>query len=176
LGSRQVPARIARQDRARRDVVLPLSDGVTAALQTYADRGVFRGFHADAVGRGRTAYEFQWLLGRPMRAVFDARRGVLTFDALFPGIAPASAPASGLAALVRERTSPRLPPHKRLDGRRARVSGATRRGDWSLTVTVRGRNHEYAVQRALNLINELFLFLHESHPEYLVRHFGLSPE
>jgi hypothetical protein len=56
------------------------------------------------------------------------------------------------------------------------VSGATRRGDWSLTVTVRGRNHEYAVQRALNLINELFLFLHESHPEYLVRHFGLSPE
>jgi hypothetical protein len=137
---------------------------------------VFRGFQVEALGRGRTAYEFQWLLGRPMRAVFDARRGVLAFDALFPGIAPASTPASGLAAIVRERTSPRLPPHKRLDQRRARVSGATRRGTWGLSVTVRGRNHEYAVQRTLNLINELFLFLHESHPEYLVQHFGLSPE
>ena len=107
---------------------------------------------------------------------FDSRRRVLAFETLFPGIAPASAPASGLAAIVRERTSPRLPPHKRLDGRRARVAGATRRGNWGLTVTVRGRNHEYAVRRALNLINELFLFLHESHPEYLVQHFGLSPE
>jgi hypothetical protein len=137
---------------------------------------VFRGFRAESLGRGRTAYEFQWLLGRPMRAVFDERRGVLAFDALFPGLGRTSAPASGLAALVSDRTSPRLPPHNRLDARRARLSGAARRGDWGLTVAVRGRNHEYAVQRTLNLINELFLFLHESHPEYLVEHFGLSPE
>jgi hypothetical protein len=137
---------------------------------------VFRGFQAEALGRGRTAYAFQWLLGRPMRAVFDARRGVLAFDTLFPGIAAASALAFGLAAIVRERTSPRVPPHKRLDGRRARAAGAARRGNWGLRVTVRGRNHEYAVRHALNLINELFLFLRESHPEYLVQHFGLSPE
>ena len=137
---------------------------------------MFRGFRADALGRGRTAYEFQWLLGRPMRAVFDARRGVLSFQSLFPGVERSSAIAAGLKTLVREYSSQRQPAHKRMDGRRARVSAAIKQGHWQLVTTVRGRNHAYAVQRALNLINDLFLFLHESHPEYLVEHFGLSPE
>jgi hypothetical protein len=137
---------------------------------------VFRGFRAVALGRGRTAYEFQWLLGRPMRAVFDTRRGVLSFESLFPAVARPSPLASGLDAIVRGCTSPRQPAHKRLDARRVRVSGTVRRGNWWLLATVRGRNHAYAVQRALNLVNDLFLFLHESHPEYLIERFGLSPE
>ena len=45
-----------------------------------------------------------------------------------------------------------------------------------LVVTVRGRNHAYAVRHVLNLVNELFLYLHESYPEYLIERFGLSPE
>jgi len=111
-----------------------------------------------------------------MRAVFDARRGTLKFDALFPGLPGSSAAARGLSAIVALRCSPRQPAHKRLDRRRADVSGAIKGGDWSLVVTVRGRNHAYAVRHALNLVNELFLFLHESYPEYLIAHFGLSPE
>jgi hypothetical protein len=111
-----------------------------------------------------------------MRAVFDARRGSLKFDALFPGLPRATAPARELSAIVAMRNSPRQPAHKRLDGRRARVTAPTRGGNWSLIVTIRGGNHEYAVRHALNLINELFLFLHESHPEYLIERFGLSPE
>lgn len=145
-------------------------------LQAYADRGVFRGFTATPLGRGRTAFAFQWLLGRPMRAVFDAGRGSLTFNALLPGLPRTAAPARELSAIVALRRSPRQPAHKRLDGRRARVTAHTRGGDWSLVVTVRGGNHEYAVRHALNLVNELFLFLHESHPDYLIERFGLSPE
>ena len=83
---------------------------------------------------------------------------------------------SGLDAIIRDCTSQRQPAHKRLDARRVRVAGTIRRGNWWLVVTVRGRNHGYAVQRALNLVNDLFLFLHESHPEYLIERFGLSPE
>ena len=41
---------------------------------------------------------------------------------------------------------------------------------------MRGRHHQYAVKAALNLINDLFLLLHEAYPEYLVEHFGLSTE
>ena len=137
---------------------------------------MFRGFRAVALGRGRTAYEFQWLLGRPMRAVFDTRRGVLSFESLFPGVARPSPVVSGLDAIIRDCTSQRQPAHKRLDARRVRVAGTIRRGNWWLVVTVRGRNHGYAVQRALNLVNDLFLFLHDSHPEYLIERFGLSPE
>ena len=46
----------------------------------------------------------------------------------------------------------------------------------SLSVEIRGSNHDYAVKQALNLINELFLALQERHPEYLIERFGMSTE
>ena len=111
-----------------------------------------------------------------MRAVADARTRTLTFTSLFPGIGRAAPAVAMLDALVASRTARAQPAHKRLDGRRARVASRVTRGDWSLIVNIRGANHQYAVQRALNLVNELFLSLHESYPEYLVERFGLSPE
>jgi len=121
-------------------------------------------------------YQFNWLLRRPIRAVFDLRRDILTFPALFPGVAAGSDMVAGLDALVEGRSSRRQPAHKRLDGRRARASRVLRRGDWSLVLQIRGPNHQYAVQRALNLINELYLELHETWPDYLILRFGLSAE
>ena len=38
------------------------------------------------------------------------------------------------------------------------------------------RDHDGVDSHALNLINELFLALHTSYPEYLVEHFGMSTE
>lgn len=151
-------------------------DAVTAALQAYADRGVFRGFLVTPAPRGRVEYEFVWLIGRSVHAVFDTGRGLLTFPALFPGVEPRSPMARALDALVHTRTDRDQPAHKRVDARRARLSSAVSKGDWSLSVHIRGANHHYAVQRALNLVNELFLLLHESYPEYLIERFGLSPE
>lgn len=163
---------------ARRGTVTVQGDDhpVTAALQSYADRGVFRGFRATALARGKTAYDFQWLLRPPMRTVFDSRTATLTFPALFPGIDRTSPMLAGLDAVVAARSARSQPAHKRLDARRARVSRTLRRGDWSLTVTIRGANHGYAVRHALNLVNELFLFLQETWPDYLIERFGLSPE
>lgn len=111
-----------------------------------------------------------------MRAVFDARRGRLTFPNLFPGVSSRSAMGRELAGLVRSRSGKGQPAHKRLNTRLVRISSAVRKGEWSLTVTIRGRNDEYAVRQALNLINELFLALHAGYPEYLVEHFGMSTE
>jgi hypothetical protein len=84
--------------------------------------------------------------------------------------------ALALDALVDSRTSRRQPAHKRIDGRRASLSRRLRDGNWSLVVTIRGANGGYAVQRALNVINELFVLLHESYPDYLIERFGLPPE
>jgi len=152
-----------------------LTDPVSTALQRYADRGVFRGFRAVPGPRGRVDYVFLWLLRRPMTATFDARRGVLVFSALFPAV-NTPAMAAELKDLVVQRSTRDQPAHKRIDGRRARLTCALRKGAWSLTVTIRGANHDYAVRGALNLINELFLALHTGYPEYLVEHFGMSTE
>ena len=167
---------------AARTFTLPISksraanpaDQVTTALQQYANRGVFRGFRATPAPRGRLEYQFLWLTRKPMRAVFEARGRSLRFPALFPGIDKTT--GAQLKAIVESRTDRDQPAHKRLDARRARITGTVRRGDFWLTVDIRGRNHEYAVTRALNLINELFVALHEGYPEYLVERFGISTE
>jgi len=151
-----------------------LSEPISAALQAYADRGVFRGFRATPAPRGRVEYQFLWLTRKPMSATFDARRRVLSFTTLFPGIEPAT--AAQLRSLVASRTTRDQPSHKRLDARRARLASAVRKGDFSLSIEIRGNNHNYAVQRALNLVNELFLELQERHPDYLIERFGFSTE
>jgi hypothetical protein len=147
---------------------------ITAALQAYADRGVFRGFRATPAARGRVNYRFVWLTRQPMTAVFDPRRGVLSFPSLFPHVD--STVAALLTAAVDPRAQKGQPEHRRVDARRARIAGAVRKGAFSLTVEIRGRNHAYAVKKVLNLINELFVGLHEHHPAYLVERFGLSSE
>jgi hypothetical protein len=151
-------------------------DAVSPILQSYADRGVFRGFRATPGARGRVDYSFTWLFRRPMLAVFHPSRSVVAFPALFPGVAADSALKSGLAALVSSRASRSQPAHKRVDARRARLSCSVRRGDWSLAVHIRGNNHEYAVRKAVNLINELCLLLRETYPDYLISRFDLSTE
>ena len=147
---------------------------VTAALQAYADRGVFRGFRATPLGRGQIEYQFLWLTKRPMRAVFDRSARRLTFPSALPQIdRPA---AADIKAAIDSRSQRHQPEHKRVDARRSRISGALRKGDFSLAVEIRGRNDEYAVSKALNLINEMFVILHEHHPGYLVERFGMSAE
>lgn len=150
------------------------NERVGAALQAYADRGVFRGFRATPALRGRVEYQFLWLTRKPMAATFDSRRRVLSFPSLFPGVDTAT--AAQLKSMVASRSDRDQPDHKRLDARRARLIGTVRKGDFSLAIEIRGRNHAYAVAKALNVINELFVMLHERHPEYLVHAFGISAE
>jgi len=147
---------------------------VTAALQSYADRGVFRGFRATPGVRGRIEYQFLWLTRKPTAAVFDARSRTLKFPALFPAIDPTL--AAVLRAVIAARGARDQPAHKRIDARRARVTLSRRKNDVGLTVQIRGANEKYGVRSALNLVNEMFVILQEHHPDYLVHQFGLSAE
>ena len=108
-----------------------------------------------------------------MHASID-RRGVLTFPALLPQAPPAI--IAELRSMVADRSTRGVPDHKRMDARRARLACTARQGDFSLSVDIRGKNQEYAVSKTLNLVNDMFVALHERHPEYLVQHFGISQE
>lgn len=151
---------------------------VTAALQQYADRGVFRGFSASRGTRGRYEYTFRWLMQRPFTLVYDPARRLLSFRELFPDLGARSPIAAALREVVAERSTRCVPAHKRLDGRRAHARCAVQRNRFSLSMAVRGgtTNDSYAVRQMLNLVNELFLVLHEKYPDYLIAHFGLSSE
>ena len=145
-------------------------------MQHYADRGVFRGFHATPRAGGGYDYTFRWLSPRALTLRYDPGRSTLTFRSLFPDVRARSPLAADLRAVVGERVSRRVPPHKRLDGRRVRVSGEVRRGSFALAMRIRAGDEAYAVSQLLSLVNDLFLVLQERYPEYLVTHLGLSPE
>ena len=151
------------------------ADAVAAAMQHYADRAVFRGFSVTQE-RGRRVFRFTWLSRQTMTLTYDPRTAMLSFAKLFPGIDSKSALLDELKTIVQERTTRAVPEHKRIDGRRVTLGVTVRNGAASLTVGVRGAHHAYAVQRALNLVNDLFLALHASYPDYLIEQFGVSSE
>ncbi len=122
------------------------------------------------------AFRFTWLMRRPMTLTFEPRTAALTFTTVLPGVGSASALSTDLLALIDERRTRAVPAHKRIDGRRVRLGRSTKRGDLSVALIVRGQHHAYAVQRGLNLVNDLFVLLHSTYPDYLSEHFGLSEE
>ena len=170
---RRMPASgspIRERNRARRGV-----DAVTEAMQGYADRGVFRGFSVRRRGN-RVEYRFTWMTRRPMTVAYDSKTHALTFRNVLPGVASKSPLLAEARALVEERTRNGFPAHRRIDARRARVSLALHQGCVSLTLSIQGQHHQYAVKKALNLVNELFVILHATYPDYLAKNFGLPEE
>jgi hypothetical protein len=149
---------------------------VALALQRYADRGVFRGLSVNAGRGGRQIFSFTWLTRRPMALTFEPKSGALVFKDLLPGVGANRTLVSDLKAIVDDHSGRAVPAHRRIDARRMRAACSVRGGHLTLSLQVRGAHHEYAVQRGLNLINQLFLLLQASYPEYLVEQFGFSAE
>lgn len=141
-------------------------------LQTYADRGVFRGFSEVKSGH----FEFVWLIRHQMELSVDTVKHVLRFKRLLPGIPASSALYAELKGFVRERHASSLPSHRRIDRRRAEVSCSNRRGFVSVSLTVKNNQYAYGVNKIVNLVHELFLHLREAHPEYLAENFDVPQE
>jgi hypothetical protein len=149
---------------------------VTAALQKYAARGVLRGLSTRQRADGRYEHTFRWLMQRSFTLTHDPTTRELSFRKLFTHVSPRSAVAAALGHVVAERTTRRVPAHKRLDRRKAEALCAVNRGQFSLTMRVRGAHDAYAVQKLLAIVNDLYLELQERFPDYLIEQFGLSAE
>lgn len=117
-----------------------------------------------------------WLMRQPMTLVYDPRTAALTFRNLLPRVGSTASLRKDLYELIDGLRARAVPVHKRIDARRARVARSTRGGDFSVTLVVRGRHHEYAVEKGLNLVNDLFVLLHSTYPDYLAEQFGLPAE
>lgn len=149
---------------------------VVGALQQYADRGVFRGLTIERLRSGAMRLRFTWLTRRPIVLRLDTTASRLVFTDLLPHVHRRSPLRNDLADAILARVSRATPAHKRLDRRRATLEASFRGEAWSLVVLVRGTNQRYALRYALNLVNEIFLLLHECYPDYLVSEFGVSAE
>ena len=146
-------------------------DSVDALLRSRADRGVFRSFAA-ARQRDRLECSFVWLRERPIRLIFDPRRGTLEFRDLLPNL-PAKAPLyKDLRKFLRKLSGDTLPLHRRIDAQRAKVQSRNRKGSVSVSLRSLDGDWDYAVSKSLKVVNEIFLgFLRGPYYEYTVENF-----
>lgn len=149
---------------------------VRGRLQAYADRGVFRGFAEQPPRRGRHVFSFLWLAPSPFTLSYDPSSGALTFRDLLPSVPARSPLAAALRRFIRGRAAAGLPEHRRVDPARARVACSVRRGAMTVEVVAGPGQHGYGVNRAVNLVNEIFVHLQTYFPEYMWENFDAPQE
>ncbi|HEX4951217.1 MAG TPA: hypothetical protein VFZ34_31460 [Blastocatellia bacterium] len=145
---------------------------VRESLQTYAERGVFRGFSEGKPGQ----FTFVWFYQHPMELIVDPKAHALRFKQLLPGVPARSAFAAELKCFIAERQDEALPDHRRIDRKRAEVSLTNRGGVVSLALKVKRNDYAYGVNKLVNLVHELFVHLRAEYPEYLVENFDVPQE
>ena len=149
---------------------------VRQQLQSYADRRVFSGFSEGRPVAGRRRFRFSWLGTEPLVLDYTPANGTFVFRALLPDVPARSALFADLEAFVAGRASTRLPGHRRVDRRRARVRCIAARGAVSIELVATRNFHDYGVNRVVNLVHEIFLYLQEHRPEYLWANFAVPEE
>src|SRR5262249_56413521 len=106
---------------AQRQINKPLNV-VRESLQTYADRGVFRGFSEVKNGH----FQFVWVINHRMELSVDTAKHELRFKRLLPNVPSKSGLYSELKSFIERRHDKELPEHRRIDRRRAEVSCGNR--------------------------------------------------
>jgi hypothetical protein len=145
---------------------------INRELERYARRGVFRSF-----SRAGDEFHFHWLRDLPFHLNFDREAGALIFPKLLPNVARGSDLELGLKTFVDSFGAQDRPAHRRIDPAKLKVRYANRRGAVTLKFAIAGNDPEYAVKKALQLVNEVFLgFLSLHHPEYMAENFRLPLE
>lgn len=142
------------------------------SLQSYADRGIFRGFSEAKSG----SFKFVWLAPHPLELSADTRKGELRFKRMLPAIPAGSEMYSEIRKFVRERHESDLPEHRRIDPKKAEAGCSNRGGFVSISIKVKNNQYAYGVNRLVNLAHELFLRLRDRYPDYLMENFDAPQE
>ena len=152
----------------------PVTD-VFGVRRAYAATGVFAEFEERARADGCFEARFRWLLPQIIRVVIDVPRRRLSCPRLFDSIPPRSGLRREVLHFLGGRQTAELPPHRRIDTARCRVSCKMRSGQLTLALEVRD-DWAYAGQQLINLVHETFIFLNRYWPEYAHESMGATLE
>jgi hypothetical protein len=149
---------------------------VAQTLEEYARRGIFKGFAAGSILRGRQRFRLVWHANRVFDIVLDVSKHELKVPVLLPSVPSKSTMQSDLGAFLARVASTELPEHRRIDSTKVRLVQSKTRGDVSLTAVVLDEDFEYAARRLINLIHEIYLnFLTTGiYEEYRAKVLGIS--
>jgi hypothetical protein len=153
-------------------------DIVTAILEGYAEKAVFRGFSAHPQRGGKATYRMVWHYDRPFEMALDVPAKTLQFSAVLPGVPVRSAMYRELRAFLKSRQAPETLEHRRVNPAKARVTLSNQRGAVSLKITVKDGDFDYATRKIIHTVHEIFMVFLVDGPyyEYMVEQLGLDPD
>ena len=124
-------------------------------MESYARRGVFRGFSKQPAPEGVAAFRMIWHRDQPFDLIIDMRKQTILIPKVLPCV-PADI-YRDFKAFVESRHAASLPDHRRIDKSRAHVRSTNRRGTVSLRMVVKAGDYEYGLQRLIHLVHETYL-------------------
>jgi hypothetical protein len=151
---------------------------VTAILEGYAAKAVFRGFGAHPQAAGKAAYRMIWHHDRPFELLLDIPKKTLRFPAVLPGVPARSPMYRELQAFLKVRQTAEMPEHRRVNPAKARIALSNQRGAVSLKLTVKDGDFDYATRKIIHIAHEIFMIFLVDGPyfEYMVEQLGLDPD
>jgi hypothetical protein len=151
---------------------------VTAILEGYAEKAVFRGFSAHPKRGGKASYKMIWHYDRSFELLLDVPAEILLFPAVLPGVPVGSTMYRDLRAFLKSKTSVETPEHRRINPVKARLTAINQSGAVSLKLTVKDGDFDYATRKLIHIVHEIFMVFLVDGPyfDYMVEHLGLDPD
>lgn len=116
----------------------------------------------------------QWHKDRFYDLVFDAAKHSLRFPVVLPKVPRGM--YGDFKKFVASRQSIEILEHRRIDPKKVRISCSLKNGNISLLFIAKDRDYEYATQKLIHLVHEVFLiFLRDGlYYEYLIETFDID--
>ena len=156
------------------------ADQVHTALQSFAERAVFRAYSQGPTRASRSTFKLLWHRDRQFELILDAKRNTLTFPCVLPEIKPRSSMDTEFREWIAERQSPALPAHRRIDPAKCSLTCTNKKGDMSVTLTLKGKNPDwdYGARKLVTLVHEVYMsFIHDGrYYTYMIDVFDLDPD
>src|SRR6266536_4576054 len=151
-------------------------DQIGGILESYASRGLFRGFSRGSVRAGRAAFKMLWHRDRFFELIVDSKRKTLRFPVVLPSVSADSSMYAEFKEFVASRQSDELPEHRRISIEKAIVRAGNKGGEVSLTMTLADDDFDYGVRRLIHLVHEIYMvFLYDArYYDYLIDTFDLD--
>lgn len=150
--------------------------GIAAAiLETYAQRGVFRGFNQD-LRSTKAVFRMLWHRERVFELTFEPGKNTLRFAQVLPNVDAEM--FRDLQEFINLRLTTELPDHRRMAPTKVQITPTRRSGNVALTMQILDGDDEYAVRRFIHLVHEIFLtfLLDGRYYDYMVENFDLDPD
>ena len=151
---------------------------VTAILENYAAKGVFRGFSVGPASRRKAFFKLVWHHDRQFELILDVPKRTLRFPLVLPQVPADSTMYREFKVFLASRQAEDLPTHRRVDSAKARLHCTNRGGNISVSITAVDGDFEYAARKLIHTVHEVFLVFLQDGPyyEYLVEQLGLEED